>query len=105
MTGLTPAVAVAVAVALVALSAFFVAVEFALVAARRYRLEEAADSRARTLSLYQTKAEALLEAVTTYLRLAQQRGCSEPRRIAAALDELRQACASRVGEPLQQVIA
>ena len=46
MTGLSPAVAVAVAVALVALSAFFVAVEFALVAARRYRLEEAAETSA-----------------------------------------------------------
>ena len=46
MTGLSPAVAVAVAVGLVALSAFFVAVEFALVAARRYRLEEAAETSA-----------------------------------------------------------
>jgi CBS domain containing-hemolysin-like protein len=44
MTGLHPAVAVAIAVGLVALSAFFVAVEFALVAARRYRLEEAAET-------------------------------------------------------------
>jgi CBS domain containing-hemolysin-like protein len=35
-------VALAVSVVLVALSAFFVAIEFALVAARRYRLEEAA---------------------------------------------------------------
>jgi CBS domain containing-hemolysin-like protein len=35
-----------VSVALVALSAFFVAIEFALVAARRYRLEEAADTSA-----------------------------------------------------------
>jgi hypothetical protein len=51
------------------------------------------------------QAEALLEAVTAYLRLAQQRGSSEPGRIAAALAELRQACASRVGEPAQQVIA
>src|SRR5687767_9178141 len=34
--------AIAVSIGLVALSAFFVAVEFALVAARRYRLEEAA---------------------------------------------------------------
>ena len=46
MTGLSPAVAIAVAVGLVALSAFFVAVEFALVAARRYRLEEAAETSA-----------------------------------------------------------
>ena len=44
MTSLNPAVAIAVAVGLVALSAFFVAVEFALVAARRYRLEEAAET-------------------------------------------------------------
>ena len=44
MTGLHPAVAVAIAVGLVAFSAFFVAVEFALVAARRYRLEEAAET-------------------------------------------------------------
>jgi len=51
------------------------------------------------------QAEALLEAVTAYLRLAQQRGSSKPGRIAAALAELRQACASRVGEPAQQVIA
>ena len=43
MTGLT---ALAVAVALVAFSAFFVAVEFALVAARRHRLEEAARTSA-----------------------------------------------------------
>ena len=42
MTGLNPALAVGIAVALVALSAFFVAVEFALVAARRHRLEEEA---------------------------------------------------------------
>ena len=46
VTGLHPAVAIAVAVGLVALSAFFVAVEFALVAARRYRLEEAAERSA-----------------------------------------------------------
>ena len=48
------------------------------------------------------QAEALLEAVTAYLRVAQQRGSSEPARIAAALAELRQACASRDGEPAQQ---
>jgi magnesium and cobalt exporter, CNNM family len=46
VTGLHPAVAIAVAVGLVALSAFFVAIEFALVAARRYRLEEAAERSA-----------------------------------------------------------
>jgi len=51
------------------------------------------------------QAEALLEAVTAYLRAAQQRGSSEPGRIAAALDELRQACASRDGEPAQLAIA
>ncbi|WP_103382371.1 CNNM domain-containing protein [Pseudonocardia dioxanivorans] len=37
---------IVVSVALVALSAFFVAIEFALVAARRYRLEEAAETSA-----------------------------------------------------------
>jgi hypothetical protein len=51
------------------------------------------------------QAQALLEAVTEYLRAAQQRSASEPGRIAAALAELRQACASRGGEPAQQVIA
>jgi hypothetical protein len=51
------------------------------------------------------QAEALLEAVTAYLRVAQQRGSSEPARIAAALAELRQACASRDGELAQLVIA
>lgn len=51
------------------------------------------------------QAEALLEAVTAYLRAAQQRGSSEPGRIAAALAELRHACASRGSEPVQQVIA
>jgi hypothetical protein len=64
-------------------------------------LRLALTARAREAAL----AEALLEAVTAYLRLAQQRGSSEPGRIAAALAELRQACASRVGEPAQQVIA
>ena len=51
------------------------------------------------------QAEALLEAVTAYLRLAQQRGSSEPGRIAAALAELRQSCASRGSEPAQYAIA
>ncbi|HUG22778.1 hypothetical protein [Piscinibacter sp.] len=51
------------------------------------------------------QAEALLEAVTAYLRLAQQRGTSEPGRIAAAWAELRQACSSPAGVPAQQVIA
>jgi hypothetical protein len=51
------------------------------------------------------QAQALLEAVSAYLRVAQQRGSSEPVRIAAALAELRQACASRGGELEQQVIA
>ncbi len=40
--------------------------------------------------------ETLLEAVTAYLRLAQQRGSSDPDRIAAALAELRRACSSAV---------
>jgi hypothetical protein len=47
----------------------------------------------------------LLVAVTAYLRLAQQRGTSEPGRIAAALAELRQACSSPAGVPALQVIA
>jgi hypothetical protein len=51
------------------------------------------------------QAEALLESVTAYLRVAQQRGSSEPVRIAAALAELRHACASRGGEPAQHVFA
>lgn len=51
------------------------------------------------------QADALLEAVTAYLRAAQQRGSSEPGRIAAALTELRRACTSRGGEPAQQVAA
>lgn len=51
------------------------------------------------------RAHALLEAVTAYLRLAQQRGTSEPGRIAAALAELRQACSSPAGGPAQQVVA
>jgi hypothetical protein len=51
------------------------------------------------------QAEALLEAVTSYLRLAQQRGASEPDRIARALAELRQACETYSGGPVQQVIA
>jgi len=46
VTSLSPLVAGAIAVTLIALSAFFVAVEFALVAARRYRLEEAAATSA-----------------------------------------------------------
>ncbi|MHA6618723.1 hemolysin family protein [Pseudonocardia sp. DLS-67] len=43
---MTVGVALGVSVLLVALSAFFVAIEFALVAARRYRLEEAAATSA-----------------------------------------------------------
>src|SRR5215218_10163139 len=43
---MSPVAALAIAIGLVALSAFFVAVEFALVAARRYRLEEAAQTSA-----------------------------------------------------------
>jgi CBS domain containing-hemolysin-like protein len=44
--GVSTSLALWISVGLVALSAFFVAVEFALVAARRYRLEEAAASSA-----------------------------------------------------------
>ena len=43
---MSPAVALLVTVGLIALSAFFVAVEFALVAARRHRLEDAAATSA-----------------------------------------------------------
>ncbi|TQN31732.1 CBS domain containing-hemolysin-like protein [Haloactinospora alba] len=43
MSDLHPVVALLVSVGIIALSAFFVAIEFALVAARRYRLEEAAE--------------------------------------------------------------
>jgi CBS domain containing-hemolysin-like protein len=46
MSGMSPAVALLIAVGLIALSAFFVAVEFALVAARRHRLEQAAETSA-----------------------------------------------------------
>jgi CBS domain containing-hemolysin-like protein len=42
VTGLGSTAAIAIAIGLVALSAFFVAIEFALVAARRHRLEDAA---------------------------------------------------------------
>ena len=43
---MSTALALWITVALIALSAFFVAIEFALVAARRYRLEEAAETSA-----------------------------------------------------------
>jgi CBS domain containing-hemolysin-like protein len=43
---MSPLVAAAIGLGLIALSAFFVAVEFALVAARRYRLEDAAATSA-----------------------------------------------------------
>jgi len=43
---MSPGVALGISALLVALSAFFVAIEFALVAARRYRLEEAATTSA-----------------------------------------------------------
>jgi CBS domain containing-hemolysin-like protein len=46
VSGTSPLVAMGVSIGLIALSAFFVAVEFALVAARRYRLEEAAHTSA-----------------------------------------------------------
>ncbi|PSK98996.1 CBS domain containing-hemolysin-like protein [Murinocardiopsis flavida] len=46
MSDMNPAVALAISAVIIALSAFFVAIEFALVAARRYRLEEAAETSA-----------------------------------------------------------
>ncbi|GAA1765368.1 MULTISPECIES: hemolysin family protein [Streptomonospora] len=46
MSDMSPMAAMAATVAIIALSAFFVAIEFALVAARRYRLEEAAETSA-----------------------------------------------------------
>ncbi|GAB3213544.1 hemolysin family protein [Marinactinospora thermotolerans] len=46
MSDLNPWVAMIISVVIIGLSAFFVAIEFALVAARRYRLEEAAESSA-----------------------------------------------------------
>ena len=42
-------------------------------------------------------AEALLGAVTAYLRAAHQRGASDGRGVTAALDELRQLCTDRSG--------
>ncbi len=44
MSDLDPLLALAISAGIIALSAFFVAIEFALVAARRYRLEEAAEN-------------------------------------------------------------
>ncbi|ASU83899.1 HlyC/CorC family transporter [Nocardiopsis gilva YIM 90087] len=44
MSDMNPLLALLISVGIVALSAFFVAIEFALVAARRYRLEEAAET-------------------------------------------------------------
>ncbi|MDA8368639.1 MAG: hemolysin family protein [Nocardiopsaceae bacterium] len=46
MSGLSPGVALLISASIIVLSAFFVAIEFALVAARRYRLEEAAETSA-----------------------------------------------------------
>ncbi|UJW30374.1 hemolysin family protein [Saccharothrix sp. AJ9571] len=46
MSGLSPLMASLISAAIIALSAFFVAIEFALMAARRYRLEEAAETSA-----------------------------------------------------------
>ncbi len=61
MTGMPPLVALAIAVGLIALSAFFVAVEFSLVAARRYRLEESAEnSRAARAALRSSRDLSLL---------------------------------------------
>lgn len=51
------------------------------------------------------QAEPLLEAVTAYLRVAQQRDASEPGGVAAALAELRRACARRGAEPAQPATA
>jgi len=51
------------------------------------------------------EAPALLEAVTAYLRAAQQRGSSEPERVAAALRELKEACASGRGEAAHGAVA
>lgn len=45
------------------------------------------------------QAQSLLDAVTAYLRAAHQRDSSEPGCLAAALNELKKACASRGGEP------
>ncbi|MBB4931987.1 CBS domain containing-hemolysin-like protein [Lipingzhangella halophila] len=44
MSDLNPLLALAISAGIIILSAFFVAIEFALVAARRYRLEEAAET-------------------------------------------------------------
>ncbi|GAA4911860.1 hemolysin family protein [Streptomonospora salina] len=44
MSEMNPLPAMVISVGIIALSAFFVAIEFALVAARRYRLEEAAET-------------------------------------------------------------
>lgn len=44
MSDMNPLLALALTVVIIALSAFFVAIEFALVAARRYRLEEQAET-------------------------------------------------------------
>jgi CBS domain containing-hemolysin-like protein len=61
MTGLSSAAAIAIAIGLVALSAFFVAIEFALVAARRHRLEDAAaNSRAARAALRSSRDLSLL---------------------------------------------
>ncbi|GLU48477.1 hemolysin family protein [Nocardiopsis ansamitocini] len=46
MSDMNPWLAMIISVAIIGLSAFFVAIEFALVAARRYRLEEAAETSA-----------------------------------------------------------
>lgn len=46
MSGMSPWTASLISAAIIALSAFFVAIEFALMAARRYRLEEAAETSA-----------------------------------------------------------
>lgn len=57
------------------------------------------------LSSPPAEAQGLLAAVSTYLRVAQQRNSSDPQGIATALGELRQICAKRVGRPTQRVAA
>lgn len=61
MSGLSTGMALAISAGIVALSAFFVAIEFALVAARRHRLEEAADtSRAARAALHSARDLSML---------------------------------------------
>jgi magnesium and cobalt exporter, CNNM family len=57
MSGMSTPVALLITAAIVGLSAFFVAVEFALVAARRYRLEEAASRSASARAALRSSRE------------------------------------------------